>query len=591
MWSQEDNLNSVSFYRENYEEFIYEFVQKSTYYFRDTDPRKCRFCGNNGPFEKKAHAVPEAMGNKSLVSYNECDICNEERFSKLEDNLVKYIQLSLIISAVRGKHGISTIKNDYFRFGKKKHSQDLALVFPQGSLDVDVENKNVKLNYPIESQKYTPLLAAKAFCKSILSSLHIDDYNKCALTTSWILSDNNSPIDDSAVSDIRITSFPIFRTFVPGPNIFGSGRLRILRRKSNIDAPYIWGIFEYGCFRYQVMLPFCSEDSWLLSGKPNTMHCYPYFLEIDEHYQNKYGNPVFFVDNLASIERKSDICNSLNFSFANIYPANEKMPIENNQIFQLPLYQYKAELSFEFEDKAPMTCTDFFGTYRHSPNAYLSYSSLTSPITFDIELISNENTKINFSINQDIWIRNDNELNNLPGYDIIENILMANNVTCNTYIQGYPTLSFPIENIFLNKLREKLLYLFLTVRLVRVLDIHLKYKDFVSWAEKIQFDDILRLLPYLEMRNGKLGNAQIHIECVGAIDTKLPSNCNEITLKREESIALGKLNISFTIVFSIKKWEANIIKQDEFNTYWSFSASPDGEVSFFIEGIKISNIE
>jgi hypothetical protein len=42
--------------------------------------RVCRFCGlgaDKTKFNKDAHAIPELLGNKHLLSDSECDACNE----------------------------------------------------------------------------------------------------------------------------------------------------------------------------------------------------------------------------------------------------------------------------------------------------------------------------------------------------------------------------------------------------------------------------------------------------------------------------------------------------------------------------------
>src|SRR5688572_6739953 len=48
----------------------------------------CRFCGRGKPdvtFEFDAHAIPEALGNKSLYTNCECDSCNQ-KFGKGIEN-------------------------------------------------------------------------------------------------------------------------------------------------------------------------------------------------------------------------------------------------------------------------------------------------------------------------------------------------------------------------------------------------------------------------------------------------------------------------------------------------------------------------
>lgn len=51
---------------------------------------RCRFCGQADArkFRKVAHALPESLSNKWLVSLDECDDCNA-MFSRYEDALAK----------------------------------------------------------------------------------------------------------------------------------------------------------------------------------------------------------------------------------------------------------------------------------------------------------------------------------------------------------------------------------------------------------------------------------------------------------------------------------------------------------------------
>jgi HNH endonuclease len=68
-------------------------------------PHTCRFCDRKKPevtFKKKAHAVPELIGNKTLLTFYECDDCND-RFSSFEDDFAKMTLGDRSISQARGK--------------------------------------------------------------------------------------------------------------------------------------------------------------------------------------------------------------------------------------------------------------------------------------------------------------------------------------------------------------------------------------------------------------------------------------------------------------------------------------------------------
>ncbi|MFA5251657.1 MAG: hypothetical protein WC454_03620, partial [Phycisphaerae bacterium] len=73
----EANLKKIAFYEQHYQ-IVKDLplVAKSPVKFRDhesVNERKCRFCGKSEPavsFKNRAHAIPECLGNKSLILMN-----------------------------------------------------------------------------------------------------------------------------------------------------------------------------------------------------------------------------------------------------------------------------------------------------------------------------------------------------------------------------------------------------------------------------------------------------------------------------------------------------------------------------------------
>ncbi len=67
--------------------------------------RVCRFCGKSMPattFRSKAHLIPELLGNKSLLSDFECDVCNKQ-FGTYEDQFSKMLGPLRSIFQINGK--------------------------------------------------------------------------------------------------------------------------------------------------------------------------------------------------------------------------------------------------------------------------------------------------------------------------------------------------------------------------------------------------------------------------------------------------------------------------------------------------------
>src|SRR5262245_16553961 len=92
LYLEENAAKALLFYQENYETLIFEGLKrKGKPKVLGTKPRVCRFCDQGKPyvtFKKKAHAIPELVGNKTLLTLYECDQCNK-RFSSFEDDFAK----------------------------------------------------------------------------------------------------------------------------------------------------------------------------------------------------------------------------------------------------------------------------------------------------------------------------------------------------------------------------------------------------------------------------------------------------------------------------------------------------------------------
>ena len=74
--------------------------------------RRCWFCREADPraFKKVAHLVPQALGNKHLVTAEECDSCNTDYFAnEIDDSFLKALQPYRLLHAARGQRGRLTL--------------------------------------------------------------------------------------------------------------------------------------------------------------------------------------------------------------------------------------------------------------------------------------------------------------------------------------------------------------------------------------------------------------------------------------------------------------------------------------------------
>ena len=163
--------------------------------FPDQQSRVCRFC-NKGyqetTFKQDSHAIPEALGNKYLVTDDECDECNK-LFAGYETCLMDYLGLYRTAFNSKGKTnkvpkfkspgGGLTASNTPFQ-----NIED-AITISDNSGDgfqIDKDTGNTIISYTKNS--YIPLYAYKALLKMALSLIdkkHISDYAeafRCLIT-------------------------------------------------------------------------------------------------------------------------------------------------------------------------------------------------------------------------------------------------------------------------------------------------------------------------------------------------------------------------------------------------------------------------
>jgi len=120
--STDNALNSIvkniaSFYDANYRLADSNIVLRSTDKRRlgDRANRRCRFCGKEKPevtFKQETHALPEAIGNKSLITYYESDACNQKFGREIDNEFGKWSKPLRTFYQIGGKDGVPTLKRE-----------------------------------------------------------------------------------------------------------------------------------------------------------------------------------------------------------------------------------------------------------------------------------------------------------------------------------------------------------------------------------------------------------------------------------------------------------------------------------------------
>lgn len=237
----------------------------------DRANRRCRFCGKGRPevtFKKVAHAIPEALGNKSIESAYECDPCNEKFGSGIENDLGNWSKPMRTLARIRGKSGVPTLKKGSNGGWRIEHGPK---GFEISSYEDDpiysVDEAAQKVTFTLKRDPYVPVAVLKAFVKIGLTLLPDSEVANFPHAMNWVQSLDHGREFAS--------SFPIIYTFRPGPVPPDLIVAMILRRKAGIvGVPYCYLVLGYGNEVFQIQLPSEQHDSDM-NGRAYTLRAFP----------------------------------------------------------------------------------------------------------------------------------------------------------------------------------------------------------------------------------------------------------------------------------------------------------------------------
>lgn len=182
---------------------------------------RCRFCrrGPGATFRQVAHTIPEALGNKWIISLDECDDCNA-LFSRYEGALANAVAPLLTLGGVQGKSG--EVRQTGRSAGnsvltrtagpERPHIALRANGFEASQLvGFNTINGQLLLKMPIAGVPFRPRHAYKALCKVALAIMPETDLAAYERLRLWLqdLSDTlDFPVLDVALSAGSVGNAP-----------------------------------------------------------------------------------------------------------------------------------------------------------------------------------------------------------------------------------------------------------------------------------------------------------------------------------------------------------------------------------------------
>ena len=222
----------------------------------DKSKRVCRFCGQQMPevtFDKEAHAIQDALGNKLLFCYEECDTCNHD-LALTEDNFRCLMDFRRAIYNIPRKESTKTptiIGKTFVIKADAAGKPELYLM--EESLPNPNERHHplilhLELKSPINNERMY-----KALCKMVIDMLPGAELHHFKNTVEWITAKGEWIPD--ALPSAMYTILPLDK-INPQPilDIF------INDRNNKLDAPYCTAIVWLYDIAYMFVVPFVDVD-------------------------------------------------------------------------------------------------------------------------------------------------------------------------------------------------------------------------------------------------------------------------------------------------------------------------------------------
>lgn len=254
---EQERYEKFKIFLQNYE--LYSTSSNSNSYFGEIDRtnRKCRYCGKSMPdvrFKKKAHTVSEALGNKSIVTRDECDDCNQYFGAEVEPHVIEYLNIFRSFHGIHAKKGIPKLEGKNYRMSYLK-DRNLAVIgyFSPDGKPLDIRKDMI----PLKSRNMIKMInvykSLVKYCLGILPNNILENFGD---TISWARYD--SVIDGIPKVGVLLTNRALMN---PQVTVY-------IRKNTNTELPYAIGEFHFASLVFLFIIPTscCNKFHFISNG-------------------------------------------------------------------------------------------------------------------------------------------------------------------------------------------------------------------------------------------------------------------------------------------------------------------------------------
>ena len=256
---------------DSYEMFAFNENTKNKIGELDKSKRVCRYCNERSPkvsFRKIAHSISEALGNKKIITNDECDACNEKFGKGIENDLILYLNLCRVFFGIRGKNGIPKLKGKNFEIENNETIKIKQILSDEEINDPNRDDFQMKLE---TTEKITIQNIYKALSKYALGVIDRTQIENFKNTIEWINGKRN--IDNLP----KIAILPSYDLFSTHPQL-----MVYIRKTEDNKLPYVVAEFRFTYLTFVYIIPNSNKDTTDFTQDNN----FEYFWNFFKHYSS-----------------------------------------------------------------------------------------------------------------------------------------------------------------------------------------------------------------------------------------------------------------------------------------------------------------
>lgn len=258
--------------------------------------RRCRYChrtqDDGATFKKIGHTISEGLGNKAIITNDECDECNEYFGQNIEPHFIRFVDPLRVLFGVQGKeHKITKIKGDNFEMELLPDSSKTfnIKIFEEPQGDSPKKDFRISLKHNTD---IIPQYLYKCLVKYAYGIIPEDLLKRFESTSDWLLG-------KSEHLNLPLIRIEYINGYEPEPRI-----VVYIRLNDDVTLPYAIGEFHVLNMIYVFIIPIFTDDE----SKYCNANGWQNILDILNHWNSLN----WMWKNLSSLEPTQPI---MNFNF------------------------------------------------------------------------------------------------------------------------------------------------------------------------------------------------------------------------------------------------------------------------------------